>query len=198
MDDAKSHGEAPRTAEPVTVSEFRARLAEMIQSRRTRRGSRYRPWARAGGEARWAAAEDSAQTGNSQGTDGRRCLECADGGSRKAAVASRSGGPGGCAYGRFRHRQAVGSEESFVRLLLDSHALLWAFSRLPRLSDEGSSAHTDDDNEVFYSPVSLYEIAFKASRGRMPTAAMYLPEAVRFSDFREIPLTSLHLVCRAA
>ena len=28
--DAKSHGEAPRTAEPVTVSEFRARLAEMI------------------------------------------------------------------------------------------------------------------------------------------------------------------------
>ena len=30
MDDAKSHGEAPRTAEPVTVSEFRARLAEMI------------------------------------------------------------------------------------------------------------------------------------------------------------------------
>ena len=30
MDDAKSRGEAPRTAEPVTVSEFRARLAEMI------------------------------------------------------------------------------------------------------------------------------------------------------------------------
>ena len=30
MDDAKSHGEASRTAEPVTVSEFRARLAEMI------------------------------------------------------------------------------------------------------------------------------------------------------------------------
>ena len=30
MDDAKSHSEATRIAEPVTVSEFRARLAEMI------------------------------------------------------------------------------------------------------------------------------------------------------------------------
>ena len=30
MDDTTSHGKAPRTAGPVTVSEFRARLAEMI------------------------------------------------------------------------------------------------------------------------------------------------------------------------
>ncbi len=30
MDGAKSHGEAQQTAEAVTVSEFRARLAEMI------------------------------------------------------------------------------------------------------------------------------------------------------------------------
>ena len=81
-----------------------------------------------------------------------------------------------------------------MRLLLDSHVLWWAIRGLPRLSDEAQALILDDDNEVFYSPVSLYEIAFKASRGRMPTAAVYLPEAVRFSDFREIPLTSLHLV----
>lgn len=30
MDDDRTHGEVRRTAEPVTVSEFRARLAEMI------------------------------------------------------------------------------------------------------------------------------------------------------------------------
>lgn len=30
MDGTKSYGEAPQAAEPVTVSEFRARLAEMI------------------------------------------------------------------------------------------------------------------------------------------------------------------------
>ncbi len=81
-----------------------------------------------------------------------------------------------------------------MRLLLDSHVLWWAIRGLPRLSDEAQARILDDDNEVFYSPVSLYEIAFKASRGRMPVVAMHLPEAVQFSDFHELALTSLHLV----
>ena len=81
-----------------------------------------------------------------------------------------------------------------MRLLLDSHALLWFLGDPPRLSDKTHSLILDDVNDVFYSPVSLYEIAFKASRGRLPPEAAYLPEAVRSSDFREIPLTSQHLV----
>ncbi len=81
-----------------------------------------------------------------------------------------------------------------MRLLLDSHALWWAIRGLPRLSDKAQARILDDDNDVFYSPVSLYEIAFKASLGRMPTAAMYLPEAVQFSGFDELALTSVHLV----
>ena len=81
-----------------------------------------------------------------------------------------------------------------MRLLLDSQVLWWAIRGLPRLSDRAKARIFDDDNDVFYSPVSLYEIAFKASRGRMPIAASYLPEAVRFSGFHELALTSLHLV----
>lgn len=81
-----------------------------------------------------------------------------------------------------------------MRLLLDSHALLWAIADSPRLSDKARALILDDDNEVFYSPVSLYEITFKASRGRMPPAATYLAEAVRSSGFDELALTSLHLV----
>ena len=81
-----------------------------------------------------------------------------------------------------------------MRLLLDSHVLWWALRGLPRLSDEAKARILDDENDVFYSPVSLYEIAFKASRGRMPIAAMYLPEAVQFSGFHELAHTALHLV----
>ena len=84
-----------------------------------------------------------------------------------------------------------------MRLLLDSHVLWWAIRGLPRLSDELKRAYSTTTTRFSTAQSSLYEIAFKASRGRMPTAAMYLPEAVRFSDFREIPLTSLHLVYAA-
>ena len=81
-----------------------------------------------------------------------------------------------------------------MRLLLDSHVLWWAIRGLPRLSDKAQTRILDDENDVFYSPASLYEIVFKASRGRMPLAAVHLPEAVRFSGFHELALTSLHLV----
>ena len=81
-----------------------------------------------------------------------------------------------------------------MRLLLDSHALLWAVADDPKLSDKARALILSDDNDIFYSPVNLYEIVFKAGRGRMPAAAMHLPEAVRTSGFEELGLTSLHLV----
>ena len=81
-----------------------------------------------------------------------------------------------------------------MQLLLDSHALFWALADSPKLSAEARLRILDDDNDVFYSPVSLYEIAFKAHRGRLPESASLLPEATRASGFDELPLTSFHLV----
>ena len=84
-----------------------------------------------------------------------------------------------------------------MRLLLDSDALLWVLADDPKLSDTARALTLDEENEIFYSPVSLYELLFKASRGRMPPEAMYLPEAVRASGLEELGLTTTHLV-RAA
>ena len=81
-----------------------------------------------------------------------------------------------------------------MRLLLDSHALLWACTGDPKLSGKARAFILDDGNDVFYSPASLYEIAFKAGCGRLPAAAMHLPEAAGTSGFEELGLTSLHLV----
>lgn len=81
-----------------------------------------------------------------------------------------------------------------MRLLLDSHALFWALADSPKLSAEARLRILDDDNDVFYSPVNLYEIAFKANRGRLPEGASLLPEAARASGFDELSLTSFHLV----
>ena len=81
-----------------------------------------------------------------------------------------------------------------MRLLLDSHTLFWAISQDHKLSGTARRLMLDEDNDVFYSPVNLYEITFKAQRRRMPTAAMHVPEAALTSGFEELALTSLHLV----
>ena len=81
-----------------------------------------------------------------------------------------------------------------MRLLLDSHTLFWAISEDQKLSGKARRLILDEDNDVFYSPVNLYEITFKAHRGWMPAAAMNLPEAALTSGFEELPLTTLHLL----
>lgn len=84
-----------------------------------------------------------------------------------------------------------------MRLLLDSHILFWMLADHPKLSDNARVLILDDDNDVFYSPVSLYELTFKAHRGRMPVEAMHLPEAVDASGLRELGITSAHLIYEA-
>ena len=83
-----------------------------------------------------------------------------------------------------------------VRALLDSHALLWTLADDPKLSDTARAVIVDEGNEVFYSPVSLYELVFKATRRRMPEAT-HLLEAVGDSGLDELGLSARHLV-RAA
>ena len=81
-----------------------------------------------------------------------------------------------------------------MRLLLDSHALLWALADNSKLSDKARTLVLDDDNDVFYSPVSLYELVFKASRGRLALEAIHLPDVARASGLEELSLTSAHLI----
>ena len=53
-----------------------------------------------------------------------------------------------------------------MRLLLDTHILLWAAGEPERLSEAASSLVENADNEIVFSAVSLWEIAIKTGRGR--------------------------------
>ncbi len=53
-----------------------------------------------------------------------------------------------------------------MRLLLDTHLLLWAAARSERLPREARELLEDDDNEVYYSAASIWEIAIKSALGR--------------------------------
>ena len=58
-----------------------------------------------------------------------------------------------------------------MRLLLDTHAVIWALSGDPRLSEAGRAAIADADNEILVSSVSVMEIATKHRLGKLPGVA---------------------------
>jgi PIN domain nuclease of toxin-antitoxin system len=71
-----------------------------------------------------------------------------------------------------------------VRLLLDTHALIWWLTDNPRLPRCPRAAIANPDNAVFASAASGYEIANKERLGKLPgklpgKIAQDLPNALR-------------------
>lgn len=58
-----------------------------------------------------------------------------------------------------------------MKLLADTHTLLWAITASHRLSHRGRETLTDPGNQVWFSTVSLWEIAIKLGLGRLDLAA---------------------------
>ncbi len=56
-----------------------------------------------------------------------------------------------------------------MKLLLDTHVLLWWLSSPRELSDEAQGVIANPDNLVFYSAVSTWEMAIKSSLGKLPS-----------------------------
>ena len=54
-----------------------------------------------------------------------------------------------------------------MKLLLDTHAFLWAISEPNRLSKKQIAAMEDPTNKVYLSSISITEIAIKVSLGKL-------------------------------
>jgi len=79
-----------------------------------------------------------------------------------------------------------------VRLLLDTHTLLWWLAGDQALSDAAREAIADPDNEVFVSTASAWEIATKYQLGRLSGAALITADiagAVVSQGFTELPIS---------
>lgn len=81
-----------------------------------------------------------------------------------------------------------------MKLLLDTHALLWWAILDPRLSRKAKKAVADDDSEVFVSAASAWEIATKARIGKLewPAAAGTVNAYVLGQGFRALPISLEH------
>ena len=78
-----------------------------------------------------------------------------------------------------------------MRLLLDTNALLWAMTNGPRI-EPVKDLILDDDNDVFVSTVSWWEIAIKARIGKLDANLRELRAAAIESGFFELPLLGSH------
>jgi len=78
-----------------------------------------------------------------------------------------------------------------MRLLLDTNALLWALTNAPRI--EGvRDLLLADENEIFVSAVSWWEIAIKTRLGRLDADLPKLRAIAQESGFLELPLLGIH------
>ena len=73
--------------------------------------------------------------------------------------------------------------------LLDSHALLWLMQGAPNLSRAALRVLEDEEQRVLYSPVSIYELQLKMSRGRIEAFAAPLLVLAPEAGLEELPLT---------
>ena len=83
-----------------------------------------------------------------------------------------------------------------MKVLFDTHLLLWAAGMPDRLPMRAVSVIEDADNDLMFSPVSLWEIAIKRSLGRedFQVDPRLLRRGLIDNEYRELPVTSAHAV----
>ena len=78
-----------------------------------------------------------------------------------------------------------------MRLLLDTHALLWWLEGGHALTAGARTAIGSPDSEVYVSAVSAWELSIKRAKGRLDSPSDVL-DAIDANGFLELPITVSH------
>lgn len=78
-----------------------------------------------------------------------------------------------------------------MRLLVDSHVLLWWLQADPRLASTAAEAMADGDNALHLSAASLWELSIKQSIGKLRVDVDLRSHATE-QGFTELPVTGAH------
>ena len=83
-----------------------------------------------------------------------------------------------------------------MKLLLDTHLILWAASSPERLSKKALDLLSDNENELFFSAANLWEITIKNGLGRadFKVDVSVLRRGLLDNGYSEIAITSQHAI----
>ncbi len=88
-----------------------------------------------------------------------------------------------------------------MRVLVDTHAFLWAAADSRRLSPRAREILEDPASQLVFSAASAYEIAVKAAKGHLvlpDDAARYLATRLPTLGLAPLPITVAHAAAAAA
>jgi PIN domain nuclease of toxin-antitoxin system len=88
-----------------------------------------------------------------------------------------------------------------VRLLLDTHALLWWLFEDPKLSSAARLAIANPQNQILVSAASAWEITTKHRLGRLPEAGdvpFHLPRYLNRARFGVLTISLEHAMAAGA
>ena len=83
-----------------------------------------------------------------------------------------------------------------MKLLLDTHLLLWAAGEPKKLSLKARRLITDTDNELMFSAASVWEVAIKRALGRadFQVDTRLFRRGLLDNGYVELPVLSAHAV----
>ena len=81
-----------------------------------------------------------------------------------------------------------------MRLLLDTHVLLWWLSDDRKLATSGRQIIANPNNDVFVSSASVWEISIKMALGRLEIELDDLENAIARNGFRSLPIGFRHAI----
>ena len=83
-----------------------------------------------------------------------------------------------------------------MKLLLDTHLLLWAAGSPDRLPADARTLIGNAENELFFSTASLWEIAIKSRLGRddFKADARLLYRGLLDNGYNELPIDGQHAI----
>lgn len=84
-----------------------------------------------------------------------------------------------------------------MRILLDTHALLWWLADNEQLGPQARELIADPGNDVFVSVASLWEIVVKIRVGKLEADLKEIVDAVQRQGFALLDMSVLHLLTLA-
>ena len=86
-----------------------------------------------------------------------------------------------------------------MNLLLDTHILLWAAAEPAKLSSEATSLITNEENRLYFSAASVWEVVIKNGLGRpdFHVDPHILRRGLVDNGYLELPISSQHTLAVA-
>ena len=81
-----------------------------------------------------------------------------------------------------------------MEILLDTHILLWALENSEYLSENAKSFILNNNSEIYYSIISIWEVAIKHQKGKLKISGTELFHYCEQAGFHILNLADKHVI----